>query len=360
MTTTEIAPDLGNLGAHLVGSPDDLLGVDPGASARFALPVARRASGENLTIAVHVKRGVNPGPTLGLVGAVHGDAAWGSHVVRTAFEAIDASTLSGTVMAVPVANPVAFESATRTTGQGWNTDMNNMNRVFPGSRTGWITQKMAAAISENVIPHIDALIDYHCGSDHEINYTLVNGDRTPKQKRIFDYTRLMGTEFIYVHDADPFVGTIDQYTKSLGKLSIVAEQGGNVMPDGFHELSLTRVDNFLKGLGMLEGPPDLPKSQLLMRGERTIQRIEHGGIFYPTVGLEGLASVVPGGTVMSRVVDPHSFETVQEIVAPYELSALCQTRTQFGRVNPGDYAYIISDASKAEEIGYFENWRLTL
>jgi predicted deacylase len=218
---------------------------------------------------------------------------------------------------------------------------------------------MAAAIAENVLPHIDAMVDYHCGGDTSIDYTLVNSDRTPEQRRIFDYTRLIGTEFVFVHDADPFSGTIDQYVKSLGKLSIVAEQGGNVMPDGFLELSMTRVDNFLKGLGMIEGEPELPATQLVMRS-RVLIRADHGGLFYPSVGIEGLAAIVEGGTLLSRVVDPHTFEVLQEIRAPYAKSALLMTRPGFSRVNPGDYVYIIADGDSGERVPAPTNWRITL
>ncbi len=339
-------------------STDQLRAVPRGSREHFAIPVARRASGEELAIHVHVVTGQRPGPTLGLVANIHGDASYGAYIVSSYLRRLG-HDFAGTVIGIPVANPVAFESATRTTGQGWNTDMNNMNRVFPGSREGWITQKMAAAISETVVPALSAMLDYHCGSDTSINYTLVNGDSTAEQKRIFDYTRLMGTNFMFVHHQDPFAGTIDQYARSLGVLSIVAEQGGHVLPEGFLELSMTRIDNFMKGLGLLAGEPVLPDSQLVMR-RRTLVRPHHGGIFVPQAGIEVLASMVAGGTLLGVVEDPHSLETIEEIRAPYARSAIFSMRTRFGRINPGDYGYIIADGDSGEEIPRFENWRIQL
>ena len=336
----------------------DLGSVELGGRRHFELPVAQRASGETLTIHVHVQRGREPGPTLGLVGTVHGDAVFGGYAVMHALSTIG-TDFRGTLVGVPVANPVAFESGTRTTGQGWNTDMNNMNRVFPGNRDGWVTQQMAAVIAEEVIPQLDAVIDYHCGGSTSINYTLVNGDKTPEEKRIFNYCRLMGTEFIFVHDSNPFTGTLDQYARSLGKLVIVAEQGGNVLPDGFLNLSMTRVRNFMKGLGMVDGVPDLPKTQLVMR-RRVIPRIKHGGLFVPEHGSDALAKIVPGGTVLGRVYDLHRLELLDEMTAPYERSAVLMARTVMGRVNPGDYAYIIADADSGEEIGPLEDWRIEI
>ncbi|SEE88955.1 succinylglutamate desuccinylase/aspartoacylase family protein [Jiangella alba] len=347
--------------AALLTGPAQLLDVAPGARRLFHLPVARRASGEDLRIAVHVARGAaGDGPVLGLVGAVHGDAIFGSHIIRLAMERLDLAGLAGTVVAVPVANPVAFESGTRTTGQGWNTDMNNLNRVFPGAADGWVTQQLAAALSENVLGRLDALIDYHCGANTSINYTLVSGDSTPEQKRAFDFNRLMGCDFIYVHDVNPYSGTITGYAAEQGVLCVVAEQGGNVLPDGFDELALTRIDNYLKALGMIDGEPVLPERQLVMRGGRTLQRVVHGGLFYPAVGIEALSATVPGGTVLGRVVDPHSFEVLQTITAPYERSALFQMRPSFGQVNPGDYAYIIGDATQAAELPRLTDWRFPL
>ena len=71
--------------------------------------------------------------------------------------------------------------------------------------------------------------------------------------------------------------------RDRGKLCIVAEQGGNVMQEGFLELSMERVWNFLRGLKMVEGQPKLPERQLVMR-ERYLVRMDHGGLFIPAVG----------------------------------------------------------------------------
>lgn len=340
-------------------SASGLKDVPAGQRGHFFVPVARRLGGEPIGIHMHVVRGNRPGPTLGLIANIHGDASYGAHIVATYLQRLG-HDFAGTVVGVPVANPIAFESATRTTGQGWNTDMNNMNRVFPGDPNGWITQKLAAAVAESFVSQVDAVIDYHCGSHTSINYTLVNGDKTSEQQRVFDFCRLMGTDFIFVHDTDPFAGTIDQYAKSLGKLCIVAEQGGYQLPEGFLDLSMTRIDNFMKGLGLMEGEPDLPETQLVMRPPRVLPRISDQGVYTPVRGVDVLSKIVEGGTLLGTVTDPATLEVVQEIRAPYEKSAICMTRTTFGRVNPGDYAFIISDAGRGEVIGRPDNWRIDL
>jgi predicted deacylase len=343
--------------APLATSPEDLKRLDAGEKKTWRIPVARRSSGETLAQQVHVARGVKPGPTLALIGSVHGDAIYGSMIVMEAFKRLNTHELSGTVIAVPVANPIAFESHTRTTGQGWNTDMNNMNRVFPGDAGGWVTQKLAHSLATFVLDQADASIDYHCGSDTSIDYILVNGDETPEKKRIYDYTRLMATDFVFVHEVDPFVGTIDQHMTKRGKLSIVAEQGGNVMQEGYLDLSIQRVRNFLCGLGMVDDVPVFPAKQLQMR-ERVLVRMDHGGIYIPEVGIEALSTVIPGDTVLGRIVNPHSFEVLQEVRAPYAESAILMMRPSLSHVNPGDYGFIISRADTGEWIDAPSDWRV--
>lgn len=345
--------------APLALSPADILSIEAGERKTWRVPIARRASGETLAQQVHVARGMKDGPVLALIASVHGDAIYGTLIVMEAFKRLNLSELAGTVIAVPVANPVAFETNTRTTGQGWNTDMNNMNRVFPGNPGGWVTQKLAAGLASYVLDNADAVIDYHCGSDTSIDYTLVNGDETPEKKRVYDFCRLMGTEFLFVHDVDPFVGTIDQHMTSRGKLNIVAEQGGNIMQEGYLELSMQRVRNFLAGLGMVDDVPVLPARQLVMR-ERVLVRMDHGGLFIAAVGIEGLASIVEGGTLLGTVVNPNSMEVLQEIRAPYAQSAILMSRPSLSLVNPGDYGYIISRADTGEWIDAPSEWKVAL
>jgi len=338
--------------------PADLMSVPRGSREAFRIPVAQRASGDALGIAVHVARGAHEGPTLGLVATIHGDAAFGAMVIKGLLDSLDLSVLRGTVVGVPIANPIAFESFTRTTGQGMNTDMNNMNRVFPGDRGGWLTQKMAAAIAEFVVPMADAFIDYHCGAESLIDYTLVSGETTPSEIANMEYALRFGTPYLFVHEKDPHSNTLDGYAKSLGKLSIVAEQGGTALTPGFTERTVERTRNVMKALDMIDGAPVVPERQLIMR-RRVLQRVDSGGLLIPEVGAEAAATVVSGGTLLSTVYDPHTLEVLQEFRAPYERSVLLDVRAGLARVNPGDYGYIIADADSGETLPTpVDDWRL--
>ena len=53
-------------------------------------------------------------------------------------------------------------------------------------------------------------------------------------------------------------------------------------------------------------------------------------------------------------------ETLQEVRAPYEKSAILMSRPGLSRVNPGDYGYIISRADTGEWVDVPKDLNLTL
>ena len=72
------------------------------------LPVTTLSDGAELRLPLHVLKGERPGPTLGLTALIHGDEPLPSvPIIRRVLELIDPAQLSGTVMALPVCNPVA-------------------------------------------------------------------------------------------------------------------------------------------------------------------------------------------------------------------------------------------------------------
>jgi predicted deacylase len=73
------------------------------------LPVSTLSSGAELRLPLHTVVGTHPGPTLGLSALVHGNESVPSvGIIRTVLERLDAAELRGTVLAVPVLNPLCY------------------------------------------------------------------------------------------------------------------------------------------------------------------------------------------------------------------------------------------------------------
>src|SRR5271165_1236783 len=85
-------------------------------------------------------RGSEPGPTLALLGGVHGDEEEGVLAVRRVLlEAMDLP-LCGTIRAVAPAHPASWAACSRTSPL----DGGNLARSFPGDVGGSPTQLLAA------------------------------------------------------------------------------------------------------------------------------------------------------------------------------------------------------------------------
>lgn len=320
-------------------------------SMRWA-PVTTRASGETLSLAIHTLKGERDGPTLGLFSTSHGDEAFTVQVIRRVLESVDPTELRGTVRAMPVGNPVAFESYTRSTGQGMNTDKTNLNRVFPGTPSGWLTEQIAHVISSEFVPGLDALVDFHCGnSETAIDYILLEADDTPVGHESVVLSKLCGTDLLYTAPTPEQYGTLSQYAKSQGIPTVIGQLGGNVLdPTAYIERCFVGIRNIMIHLGMLDGEIVLPRTQTMLSGKRTLLAPHHGGLFVPAIGFDQLGKTLPRGTVLGRVYSPHTLEVLEVLEAVYDQTVMIMLRGVTSRVNPGDYAYILCNGATGEAI----------
>jgi hypothetical protein len=327
--------------------------VKPGERGFTWLPVTMTARGTELRLPLHVVNGAQEGPTLGLCCVVHGDAVYPIEVVRNVLSTLDPQKVRGTVTAIPVANPVAFESGTRVTGVGMNTDKTNLNRVFPGTAEGWLTEQIANVVTRQFLGPLDYLIDFHCGGlDNGINYTRIDKTDTPYGEEHYKLSLAYGTDVVcLMKSGSRFLGTITELAEEMGIVAVLSEIGGNFMYENEAYLQHTTqgVMNVMKQVEMLDGEPILPARQMLVH-DRCLMRPTVGGLFYPHVGYEKLAKTVPEGTLIGEVISPYTFESLYRMEAPYKETVLIMMRGNFSRINPGDYAYILGDASTAETI----------
>jgi predicted deacylase len=102
-------------------------------------------------------RGADPGPTLALLGGVHGDEDEGVVAVHLLIRQLTELPLAGSVRAVAPASPAAWAAHSRASPL----DGANLARCFPGDPRGGPTPALAAGITAQVIDGADLLIDLH-------------------------------------------------------------------------------------------------------------------------------------------------------------------------------------------------------
>ncbi|MBX3142799.1 MAG: succinylglutamate desuccinylase/aspartoacylase family protein [Trueperaceae bacterium] len=319
--------------------------VTAGSKGYASLQAGRLSSGHDLAIPVHIVHGSRPGATLMVVAAIHGEEIYATRVIRELLDSVDASKLAGTLLLVPVGNPLSLEQETRNTPF----DMLNMNRVFPGKADGWLSERLAAALS-TLVPRCTAVIHIDGGSvERLIHYIFIKEAKDEWGKQVYELSRLFGLKVAY---RGPFFeGSLTAYAASIGVPCIVPEIGGSLLmlDNSYMEEVLTGINNIMVHYGMVSGEIKLPESQMLMT-RRTLIRIPTGGIFVPSVGLAELNVPLPKDTLLGTIFDPYTMKDTAQILAPWDNAIILQMRALMSAVQPGDYAYIIGDGGSGEPL----------
>ncbi|HEV7663766.1 MAG TPA: succinylglutamate desuccinylase/aspartoacylase family protein [Chloroflexota bacterium] len=300
------------------------------------IPVTTLASGHDLFIPLHRLQGAASGPTLGLSAVVHGDEPLTNEVVRRVLTEIDPAELRGTILAVPIGNPLAFEALTRHTPQ----DQLDLNRNFPGAPAGWLSEQMAHVLSTRFVSQLDVHIDLHTGGVYPtVDYVYIF-DRSRELSLAF------GSRYLF-EPSTPYQGTFAVPAAQKGIPFFTAELGGGSFLDGHYiEHGVRGVRNVLKQLGMLQGDVERPIEQTIVT-EMAVIRPRLGGMLHPQIGLEQLGKEVAGGTLLGRVISPYTFETLEEIRAPFDRGVMILLRGGMMRVQPGDYGYMVANLDSA-------------
>jgi uncharacterized protein len=293
------------------------------------IEVATLASGLPLRIAVHDVSGDNPGPTIGITAAIHGDELAPVEALRRLVGTLDPAQLRGRLLIAPVVNPLAFQSQTRHTPQ----DMQNLNRVFPGDPNGWLTEQLAAAFVREFMPRIDVLLDLHAGGAlPTVDYAYIDNDEA--------LSRAFNTRVLY--RGPGFHGTLSAVAVERGLPCVVTELGGGLLRDeDYIGQTVDGLMNVLQHLKVLPGEPQQRTDQIVIDDLSTI-RGHHGGLLVPAVGADRLGEIFPAGKSLGRIYNPQTFELLETIVAPHEQTLLILCRGAVTRVEAGDYAYMVA------------------
>ena len=307
-------------------------GVGSRSLARF--PVAILSSGHIVELVVHRVQGTPGGTRLGVVAGIHGDEPLGIEIVRRLVLELQQGSFEGELLALPVANPCALSTLTRTTP----VDAANLNRVFPGSPHGTLTEQVAHVLCSELVERCDCLIDIHSGGNlATVDYLYVGQDVA--------LAKTFGCELLYRGPAPP--GSLAAHAETLGVRALIVELGGGQQRnEHFVRKGVRGIQNVMKQLGMLPGRPELPPTQVVV-SELADLKPHQGGLMLSRYGPEQLGQAVGAGQELARVVSPYSFDVLEEINAPFEPSLLVLVREALTKVEPGDFGFMVANGATA-------------
>ncbi len=305
-----------------------------------ALAVGTREDGSPLEIGVVALPGLRPGPTLLLVALLHGTEIAGAEIIRQVLDAVPPEQLSGRLLAVPVANPLAYLAHAQTTPR----DGLNMNRAFPGSASGSITQRMAHALYTHAVCRADAVIDFHTNSHPALHWVIAKEDASPQSARSSEMAAAFGlTPGRYSRARErQLVGTLVDAALDRGIPGILVELTAHTMLlPGPIRMGVRGMLNVMRTLGMLPGPVEPQEGALVIaEGFTTNNRLRAGaGGFVHQLKAPG--EWVGVGEPVAHIRTPTG-ELAEEVRSPVAGFILSYPRHHNQTVMTGDHVVFIA------------------
>lgn len=319
--------------------------VKPGSRDFVKLRVARRLIGSDFHVGVHLVAGARPGPTVGIMLAVHGDEVFPIPALREVLRRLEPSKMAGNVVVVPVSNPVAFAAGTRQSPDLWG--KTDLWHCFPGAEAGTVTQRIAHIITTEVLPVVDIGLEFHSGGVGRIQKRVEYDGRVPDElkKRIFELAACFGTGLI--HESPVPEDGPTGYLNSLGKPCFQIEVGGPFLSgpedDALSEVIVRGVMNVLKFLKIVAGEPSMPERQFWFprAGVRFEANPMEGGYLLSRKRVAAdLGTIVERGEVLGEMIDPYGYEVLEELKAPVT-GVLFFTRVS-GPIEAGNKGFAIA------------------
>ena len=274
------------------------------------LELARLPSGHPVVTTLHRYRGRPSGPTVYLQALQHGGEVNGPEVLRRLHDRLLAADLQGSVVAVPIANPLAFDHREYLAPRRLDAMHANMNRIWPGDPDGSLLERMVDRLW-SVAGEADAIVDLHTGGPYMLSHTRF----TPDDPRSRELATAFGIDPIVAEGEAP-----SETDTEMGKLRTVGAREGipTITPELAHsreiveasvEAGIEGVENVLRTMEMLDGP--------VQRHEPTVGT-EVESVFADASGLFRSDGVSVGdtlstGTTIGEIYDPRTYEVLQSV-----------------------------------------------
>ena len=250
--------------------------IRPGESKDVYLKISEYYTGDPIRLPIRVIRARRRGPCVFVSATVHGDELNGMGIVHDLMFGPDIHIQRGTLILVPVINIFGFESQDR-----YMPDRRDLNRFFPGSKTGNLTSRTAYLIFDEIVKKCDYGIELHTAAQPRANFPNVRGDM--KNAGVRKIATAFGAELIL--DGRGPDGSLRREASKSGCPTIILEAGEPLrIQEDVTKVGVRGVTNILKYLEMLPGDPEKPMFQV--RASRsTWVRAEVGGILRYHVAL---------------------------------------------------------------------------
>ena len=251
------------------------------------LEILELADGTAIRLPVMIGRGAKPGPRLFVDAAVHGWEIVGTEVIRQVLrEQLNFKNVEGTVVAVPVANPPAFQVKGYLNPQ----DGVDILRAVPGNPKLSQSQRIGAKLWD-LIKESNYYINFHCMEGPSVPYIIMRGPKSPT----FDKSIKMAEAFgLPITIFDPTQSTPGSLLAHSTAVDLAVSSGIPAFvvelpfPSIFMDADAVKMGtrgllNVMKFIGMMHGEIERQDMRFSFPGPLYTEMLtaDHGGIVHP-------------------------------------------------------------------------------
>ncbi len=318
----------------------------------YQLPFSTNTGGwSNLVIPVTTVAN-GDGPTVLLLAGNHGDEHEAELILLDLASSVEAARVRGRLIIVPRLSVDAGMADTRLWPDG-----TNLNRVFPGSPTGSIQERLAHFLSTRLFPMADVVMDLHSGG-RSLRFVPMAHMRLVADARqrgaMLDAMLAFNTDLHMLYSDATGVGILVAEAERQGKIVVSTElAGGGIVSRTSVDVGRNGLRNCLRHLGALTGnvetraslglPPAVIASAL---SEACYARAPISGLYEPRVEP---GDRVTAGDVVGLVYRPEEPHRRPEVVRAQQGGVVCGVRP-LAVTRQGDMLTVVGEAVSSDSI----------
>ncbi len=248
--------------------------IHPGETKSIDINIARLPSHTMIDTPIYVSRGMEDGPTLAFLAGMHGDEINGMEIVRRIIDGGLNKPQRGTVVCMPIINVYGFLNYSREVPDG-----KDINRSFPGRKTGSLASRVAYHLTKEIIPLIDYGVDFHTGGAMRTNYPQIRAQLKDAKNR--ELAEAFHAPFTI---DSPFRPNSLRREAARKKKNIIVYEGGESLRFDHHaiEEGIGGALRLMKHLNMIDWASD-PKEENRVIENSTWLRAKYAGLFQSNV-----------------------------------------------------------------------------
>ena len=306
--------------------------IIPGESKTINVEIARLHTTTKLNIPIMVRRSKFDGPIVLFSAGIHGDEINGVEIVRQLIHKKINKPKKGTIICIPIINVYGFVNKSREFPDG-----RDLNRVFPGSKTGSLASRFAFHILAEIMPLVEYAVDFHAGGASRFNAPQIRiTHNNPELKTLADVFNAPFT--LYSRN---IMGSFRSSSERMDVKMLLFEGGKSL------DINNTVADEGINGAKRLLSHLDMldPKHTVVHQKSDTIYIEKSGWIRAKCSGLlhdyDTIGKFVKKGTILATITDPFGkFE--RKVKAPNDGYIINANHSPI--VYEGDAIYHLSNA----------------